>query len=125
MDGNQLNIGRVAMKRNLLLVLIVSLSLVVPLTAAVTNQGAEKIELSGGDRGKVLFPHHQHQTALGDCNICHQLFPQTPGAIDAMKAKGQLEQKQVMNKMCIKCHKAEKMGGRPSGPTACTQCHIK
>jgi hypothetical protein len=81
------------MKVDLLLILILSVCLSIPAATAVTNQGAEQIGLNGGSGGKVAFPHRRHQTKLGDCNICHQLFPQTPGAIDAMKASGQLAKK--------------------------------
>lgn len=108
-----------------LLILLVSVSLAIPLAAAITNKGADQIELNGGTSGSVAFPHHRHQTDLGDCNLCHEVFPQTPGAIDALKAQGALKPKHVMNKMCIKCHRAEKKAGNPSGPTTCSKCHTK
>jgi len=113
------------MKMKLLLIFLLSICLAIPLATAVTNKGADQIELNGGTKGSVPFPHHQHQTALGDCNICHHVFPQTPGALDASKAQGTLKPKQVMNKMCLKCHRAEKKAGNPSGPTTCNQCHTK
>ncbi len=92
---------------------------------AVENQGAEKLELFGGKRGKVPFPHHQHQKNLGDCQICHSVFPQETGAIEKLKAEGSLKKKYVMNKLCTKCHREKKRAGQPSGPTTCTKCHIK
>ena len=56
--------------------------------AAVENKGAEIISLDGGSRGAVSFPHQRHQNALGDCNVCHALFPQEPGAIVRLKQEG-------------------------------------
>ena len=111
------------MKLFSMLVLMVCLSM--PPALAGTDRGAGQMNLSGGSRGEVLFPHDRHQTALGDCNICHHLFPQTTGAIATLQAQGQLQPKQVMNKMCINCHRAEKTAGRPTGPTTCNQCHVR
>ena len=39
------------------------------------NKGAEIILIFDGKMRDVHFPHHRHQDALGDCNICHDLFP--------------------------------------------------
>lgn len=92
---------------------------------AVVNYGEADKELSGGSRGKVHFPHRMHQENLGDCSICHSVFPQVSGSIEDLKAKGEIEKKQVMNMLCIKCHKAEKMAGNKSGPTTCSKCHVR
>ncbi|MDJ0816241.1 MAG: cytochrome c3 family protein [Desulfobacterales bacterium] len=92
---------------------------------AAENLGAEKLELFGGKRGKVPFPHHQHQKNLDDCQICHSVFPQKTGAIEKLKAEGSLKKKYVMNKLCTKCHREKKKAGQPSGPTSCAKCHIK
>jgi len=89
------------------------------------NKGVEKMELNGGKRGKVPFPHHQHQKKLGDCNKCHDMFSQVSGSIENMKTEGKLKKKAVMNKLCIKCHKAEKKAGRPFGPVKCSECHVR
>jgi hypothetical protein len=97
----------------------------IAVSQATENQGAENIVLEGSKRGKVPFPHRQHQKNLGDCQICHSIFPQEPGAIQKLKAQGKLKKKYVMNKLCIKCHKAKKRAGQPSGPTKCKNCHIK
>lgn len=108
--------------------IILSLCAVLCLAAvvnAVQNKGAENIELYGGKTGKVLFPHHRHQTVLGDCNLCHDVFPQKAGAIAQRKAEGSLKQKQVMNKQCINCHRSKKKAGETSGPLRCSKCHIK
>ena len=103
--------------------LVVGSSIAVSL--ATENQGAESIELEGGKRGKVPFPHRQHQKNLEDCQICHSVFPQEPGAIQKLKSQGALKKKYVMNKLCTKCHKKKKKAGQPSGPTKCSKCHIK
>ncbi len=104
----------------------ISLVLVVIFSVAIVgamNQGAAEITLAGGERGEVLFPHHQHQKMLGDCNLCHDLFPQIPGGIAKQKAEGALKQKQVMNKKCIACHRKMKKAGQASGPVSCKKCH--
>jgi len=92
---------------------------------ATQNKGAENIEINGGTRGNVPFPHRQHQARIGDCKICHSVFPQKSGSIAELKAEGTLKKKYVMNKLCTKCHKEKKKAGQKSGPTTCTKCHIK
>lgn len=91
--------------------------------AAKTNKGAEQITLDGGNRGVIPFPHKAHQDRLKDCMTCHMLFGQQKQAIVKAKADGRLAKKQVMNKLCIQCHRTEKKAGRPTGPTACAKCH--
>jgi len=92
---------------------------------AVENKGAEYLQLPGGKRGNVPFPHHQHQNILVDCKICHDFFPQEKGSIEKMKAQGQLKKKYVMNKLCTKCHRTKKKAGEKSGPVSCKKCHLK
>ena len=92
---------------------------------AIEDRGAKNIELEGGKRGKVPFPHRQHQEKLSDCQICHSTFPQELGAIEDLKKKGTLKKKYVMNKHCTKCHKEKKKAGQQSGPTTCSKCHFK
>lgn len=107
-------------------VLLVSLAVLVAAAAvAVENKGAADMELEGGTRGKVPFPHHQHQTKLVDCKLCHDVFPQEKGVIEKLKKEGKLKPKYVMNKQCTKCHKEKKRAGEKSGPITCKQCHIK
>ena len=89
------------------------------------NKGADSIEMEGGTRGKVPFPHHRHQENLGDCTICHSVFPQKSGGIEELKAQGQLKKKYVMNKLCTKCHKETRKAGRKTGPLTCSKCHVK
>ena len=92
---------------------------------AVENKGAEKIQIDAGSRGAVPFMHRAHQDRLGDCNICHSMFPQAPQSLAKLKESGQMKPKDVMNKLCIKCHKAEKNAGNNAGPTTCSKCHIR
>ena len=89
------------------------------------DKGVDHIELEGGKRGKVPFPHHRHQDNLEDCTICHAVFPQKSGSIEELKAQGKLKKKFVMNKLCTKCHKETKKAGKKTGPTSCAKCHIK
>lgn len=93
--------------------------------AAAVNRGPSHIDVYGGNSGKVPFPHGQHQDRINDCNVCHGVFPQETDSIKKMKAKGTLKAKKVMNLQCIRCHKAEKKAGKPSGPLTCKTCHKK
>ncbi|PID40140.1 MAG: cytochrome C [Proteobacteria bacterium] len=95
----------------------------VPATAA--NPGPKQIDVFGGSRGKVPFPHANHQKSIKDCNVCHRVFPRETDAIKKMKAAGKLRPKKVMNMQCIKCHKAEKKSGKPHGPVTCSTCHVR
>ncbi len=104
-------------------VAIVLVSIVFLGATGIQNKGAPQISIDGGERGTVAFPHHRHQDKLGDCNICHSHFPQEPGAIKQLKMEGKLVGKQIMNKLCIKCHKAEKRAGNAAGPVTCSKCH--
>ncbi len=117
------------MKVKLLLILIAMTVLIagmsITVSLATQDPGAENMVLEGGKRGKVPFPHRQHQENLDDCQICHSVFPQDTGAIEKLKAEGTLKKKYVMNKLCTKCHKKTKKAGHPSGPTTCAKCHIK
>ncbi len=90
-----------------------------------SSNGPATIEIYGGKRGKIDFPHRAHQERLGDCQRCHSLFPKQHDALKNLKKAGKLSSKKVMNKLCIKCHKAEKRAGRPSGPTTCSKCHTR
>lgn len=95
------------------------------IAVAVQNHGAKNITLDGSKKGEVDFPHHLHQNAIGACNACHDLFPKTEGIIKDFKKQGKLKKMQVMNKICIKCHKLKKKAGEKAGPTKCSQCHVK
>jgi len=94
-------------------------------TIQTENKGAPQMTLNGGTNGPVHFPHLAHQNALGDCAVCHELFPQQAGAIDALKASGELAKKQIMNKHCTKCHKQMKSEGQKTGPTTFPACQVK
>ena len=94
-------------------------------TIQTEDKGAPQLTLAGGNSGPVPFPHQAHQEALGDCRICHELFPQEAGAIERLKAAGELKQKQIMNKHCTKCHRQYKKDGKKTGPTTCKSCHVK
>ena len=117
------------MKIKLSVALISIVAIVVGSTVAFSdnnqNKGGESIEIDGGTRGKVPFPHRQHQERIVDCKICHSVFPQKPGSIKELKAQGKLKKKYVMNKLCTKCHKEMKIAGRKTGPLTCSKCHIK
>lgn len=113
------------MKRKIGVLLACAAMLMTGLVLAVENKGAATMELEGGNRGKVPFPHHAHQNRLEDCKICHDTFPQEKGVIEKLKKEGKLKPKHVMNKQCTKCHKEKRRAGEKSGPVTCKQCHIK
>ncbi|MBW1643252.1 MAG: cytochrome c3 family protein [Deltaproteobacteria bacterium] len=113
------------MRTKTLLVFLIAVFFITAIGVAIENKGERTKELFGGDRGNVSFPHHLHQDKLGGCNACHSVFPRTHGSIGDMKKKGTLKPKEVMNKQCIKCHRAEKKAGRKSGPLTCSKCHVK
>ncbi|RJQ73002.1 MAG: cytochrome C [Desulfobacteraceae bacterium] len=92
---------------------------------AQLNQGAEQMQLKAGLTGDVPFPHRRHQTVLGDCLVCHSFFAQEKGSIAKAIADGQLATKQVMDKLCIQCHRAQKQTGQQSGPLTCAKCHTR
>ncbi len=114
------------MKNRSMLVLMGLILLIGSTTWAVMNKGAADITLNGGSTGNVAFPHHVHQQALDqNCATCHDLFPQQSGAIDDLKNKGELKKQQVMNKLCLKCHREKKRAGEKTGPVSCKKCHNK
>ena len=113
------------MKARIIMSIIVTIIFACATAVAVENQGAKDITLDGGKKGNVNFPHHLHQNAIGSCNACHDLFPKTAGTIKDFKEQGKLKKMQVMNKICIECHKLKEKAGEKAGPTKCAQCHVK
>jgi hypothetical protein len=89
------------------------------------KMGPEEIMLSGGTKKDVAFPHEAHQKTLKDCMVCHDLFPQTHGSIQALIKEGKLKKKKVMNSKCVNCHKTMKKAGKKTGPIKCSTCHVK
>jgi len=94
------------------------------MAAEVPNKGAAAIKLDGGKKGHIDFPHRNHQDTLGDCNICHDIFPQKPGVIKDLKDQGKLKKKKIMNH-CRGCHRNMAKEGAKTGPTSCGKCHVK
>ena len=115
------------MNRDLLVLIIaLAMGLMLPLPGVdAASQGPDQIDIYGGKRGKVPFPHAKHQESLNDCNVCHSVFPQKTDAIKTLKAEGAIKPKKVMNLQCIKCHKKAKRAGQPHGPVTCATCHIR
>jgi cytochrome c2 len=111
------------MRRCVILFIAVAMVWATGLSIAETGKGAKEIVIPAGNQGNVKFPHQLHQDSLKDCMLCHDLFPQQAGAIPDLKQKGTLAQKQIMNKQCLKCHKAKKDAGEKTGPMVCKDCH--
>jgi len=112
------------MKTTLFLTIILAMFLVTSIAISDQNKGAATIVLQGGSSGNVSFPHHRHQNALGDCNVCHALFPQSVGSTEKLKAEGKLKKKEVMEQ-CQTCHRQKADKGGRTGPTSCKGCHQK
>jgi len=115
------------MKLKLIIIILIlfGVTSMVVMASENSEKGAPNITLDGGKKGNIDFPHHMHQDNIRDCNVCHDLFPQQPGVIQYLKNQGKLEKKQVMNKKCLECHRAKKKAGKKTGPTKCSECHIK
>lgn len=107
------------------LIFFLTFTVALALSAQSDSKGPETLVLEGGTKGNITFPHREHQNNLRDCKICHTLFPQKAGSIAAMKADGELKKKQVMNKLCLNCHRKMKKAGKDTGPTSCSDCHRK
>ena len=112
------------MNRKLFFLLTAALMLVSSIVFAEQNKGAADIRIFAGDKGDVPFPHLKHQTALVDCNKCHNLFPQTTASIQEYQKNGKLKKKQVMDQ-CRECHRIMAEAGQKTGPTSCAKCHQK
>lgn len=93
-------------------------------SAFAGGMGAATMTLDGGHMGNVNFPHHLHQMKVGNCQVCHKLFPKEAGAIKKGIAAGTLKKMQVMN-ACKACHQNLKNEGKAAGPTSCMGCHKK
>ena len=113
------------MKVKIILTVLLILCFVGSAAVAIQNQGGKELKIDGGKKGDISFPHHMHQDAIGDCNVCHSIFPKSKGAIKDLIAQKELKKKQVMNKTCLKCHRANKKAGKDHGPTSCSACHVK
>jgi c(7)-type cytochrome triheme protein len=111
----------------LLIVVLVSFSLVMTLSA----QGAKKPAPKAPEKlvfeaktGKVTYNHAMHlQREKGDCNTCHdKLFSQTPKA-PLNFAAGMHKTAEAKKSSCAACHVA---GGKAFETKAnCTKCHVK
>ncbi|MDF1592686.1 MAG: cytochrome c3 family protein [Desulfobacterales bacterium] len=111
-------------KKMILFVLLIVLATGIAMGAAEGKNGAKEMVLFGGSLGDVPFPHHRHQAAFKDCNNCHNLFPQTVGAIQELNRQDKLKKKEVMNQ-CTKCHKELASTDKKGGPVKCKECHQK
>jgi len=83
--------------------------------------------------GKVTFTHKKHADALkNDCLKCHHTWKKGDtsgqGCKDCHKAKAEgkaSSSKDAFHKSCKGCHDEAKKANKPTGPTACTKCHVK
>ena len=83
--------------------------------------------------GKVTLTHKKHNETLKiDCLKCHHTWKQgeTAGKLCRECHKAQKEgnapsAKDAFHKDCKGCHDEAKKANKPTGPTGCTQCHVK
>ena len=70
----------------------------------------------------IHFPHHRHQNALDDCDVCHDLFPAKAGSIAELKAQGWLKKNRCWKSIASPVTSKEKLPGkkpdRPPVPDA-------
>ncbi|MBW1784021.1 MAG: cytochrome c3 family protein [Deltaproteobacteria bacterium] len=112
------------MKTTLFFTIMSAVFLITSVAVCDQDKGAATIMLQGGSSGNVSFSHHRHQNALGNCNLCHSLFPQNAGSTEKLKAQGKLKNKEVMEQ-CRTCHRQRADRGGKTGPTGCKGCHQK
>jgi c(7)-type cytochrome triheme protein len=110
------------MNRTAATILLLLLAAICTAAYAETNKGAALINLYSGKKKSIQFPHATHQTSIGDCSVCHTLFPMTKDTIRERIEQGTMEKKTVMNK-CRDCHKAMEAENKKTGPTSCSKCH--
>ena len=114
------------MKRKIVAILsTVALSvMVVGGSAFATDKGPANptLDFNGKSKKVANFPHHEHQTRLGDCKTCHH---KSDGSTHrACKSCHQGKKgdapaiKSAYHKNCKGCHKKGK-----KGPTKCNGCH--
>jgi hypothetical protein len=91
--------------------------------------------------GKVTFSHKKHIERIRpiafnkmkyECTECHHTW--NKGEITGklcedchkVKAEGKIiSAKDAYHKDCIGCHEKAKKASKLTGPTGCTQCHVK
>ena len=81
----------------------------------------------------MTFNHKKHAETLKiDCLKCHHTWKkgETSGKLCVEchkdKAEGKtLAAKDAFHKDCQGCHSDLKKASKPTGPTVCTQCHVK
>jgi hypothetical protein len=79
------------LKRRIIFAVMIIAVFVLTVADASQNRGAKEMNLEAGSKGKVFFPHYNHQEAIGDCQVCHSLFPQNSGAVVKLKTEGSLK----------------------------------
>ncbi|RMG20754.1 MAG: hypothetical protein D6729_02145, partial [Deltaproteobacteria bacterium] len=88
------------------------------------NRGPKVVVFAAPKKGKVTFPHRDHQKRKIPCATCHHTLEphQTPKA--CRTCHGEQPDAPAMrtaaHKRCRACHKA-----KGKGPTACKDCHAK
>jgi hypothetical protein len=85
--------------------------------------------------GDVKYSHKKHADTLKiECVKCHhEMKGKKPGeavkgckSCHKAKAEGKaISSKDAYHKDCKGCHEEAKKAGKPTGPTACTACHVK
>ena len=78
--------------------------------ATASTLHASNVKTFGGN-SLVIFPHKQHQTALGGCTDCHGAG--VPGPIAKFGEKW-------IHANCKECHRESK-----AGPIECHECHAQ
>jgi hypothetical protein len=88
----------------------------------VSEEPPEVVEYTPG-YGRVTFTHTKHvEDYTIDCGDCHH-EDMEGGMSKCINCHEPL--KTALHKNCMGCHRDLKKVGKPTGPVACTECHIK
>ena len=92
------------MKKSVFIIFLITIFVVPFILFAKLPKGDMKIKKVGNKKSAVIYNHVKHAKIKNakDCKGCHA----------AMKTKA------AAHKMCITCHKTEKVG-----PRKCKECH--
>ena len=103
---------------------------------AVSDVFAKDVVEYNPKYGKVTFTHKKHADAIKDCVKCHHTWKkgESSGKLckdchkatkEASKDGKGISAKDAYHKDCKGCHDQAKKANKPTGPTGCTQCHVK
>jgi len=121
-------------------VLVVTVALLLVLTASPLWAQPDKIALKGKTRPDVTLLHNRHVEAGLSCKDCHHIYENGKNILDEGKLeegnkeircfschgpKSGLNVEQAFHKQCIGCHGKYQKEKKKTGPQYCGGCHVK